>query len=243
MRLAILSDTHFEFHMDQGATFIKEFQATAEQADVIVHAGDSSHFAGLENALRGLCSYGKPLVYVSGNHDFYGADRERVSRLRERLARELPNLHWLRDSTVTLQGQRFVGSTLWFRQTPYVILHPYSTNDGKAIRGFWSWLSSTEQAARAYLTKTLTPQDIAVTHYLPCAQAAHPKWQHSTINGFFQNDMSPVLAGGRPKIWVYGHTHDFRDTMLTEHTRGICNPFGYAHTTEVQDFHFKVWDL
>src|SRR6478672_1928937 len=60
MKLNILSD----LHLGQGA-----MESPRNDADVVVLAGD---IARPEQALDWAVSLGKPVLYVPGNHEFYG---------------------------------------------------------------------------------------------------------------------------------------------------------------------------
>ena len=104
MKLYILSDLHLEFsdmdivHTDAGA-------------DVIVLAGD------IHKGERGI-SWAretfpdKEIVYVSGNHEFYGKHRlDTLARMR--IAAKACGVHFLDDESVVIGEVRFLGATLW----------------------------------------------------------------------------------------------------------------------------------
>ena len=54
----------------------------------------------------------------AGNHDHYRVTREALEVVRNTLS-ELSNVHWLHDSLVEIQGKRFLGTPLWFRDSPW----------------------------------------------------------------------------------------------------------------------------
>jgi hypothetical protein len=72
MKLRVVSDLHFEFHTDNGATLADE--VAEGDFDVLIVAGDLSNFDGLKWALATLCNAVAPrrMVYVIGNHEAYG---------------------------------------------------------------------------------------------------------------------------------------------------------------------------
>ena len=108
MRLHVLSDLHLE-----GAPF----EPPAVDADVVVVAGDlHPGVRGVEWAAERWPD--RPVVYVPGNHEFYGHAHPRLVRvLRERaaqLAEETgASIHVLCDAAVEIGGTRFLGTTLW----------------------------------------------------------------------------------------------------------------------------------
>jgi predicted phosphodiesterase len=78
MRLQLLSDLHFEFHRDGGRSFVDSFDPTG--IDVLVLAGDIAVAEGIPHALALLCERFRDatVVFVHGNHEFYGSDRNFV---------------------------------------------------------------------------------------------------------------------------------------------------------------------
>jgi hypothetical protein len=80
-------------------------------ADVIVLAGDIH--PGVEGIIWGRKTFsGKPIVYVAGNHEYYGGHWDRMLvQLRATAAEQ--NVHFLENESVTIDGIRFLGATLW----------------------------------------------------------------------------------------------------------------------------------
>lgn len=104
-RLLVLSDLHVEF-----APFVPD--ATVLQGvDAVVLAGDIHQGTrGIEWARKTFSSL--PVIYVAGNHEFYGHHWDRL--LDElRAAAELWDVHFLENDAVSLGGVRFLGCTLW----------------------------------------------------------------------------------------------------------------------------------
>ncbi len=102
MRLWILSDLHLEFG---------PVELPRVEADVVVLAGD------VHKGRRGLAwarerFAATPVVYVLGNHEYYG---EALPRLREKLEGEAAgsSVHLLENRAVEIGGVTFLGCTLW----------------------------------------------------------------------------------------------------------------------------------
>ena len=105
MKLYVLSDLHVEFR-----PFTPNPVAVAA-ADVVVLAGDI--YPGVEGIVWARKSFSdKPIIYVAGNHEFYGRHWDKLlDQLRETAAKQ--SVHFLENDAVTIEGVRFLGATLW----------------------------------------------------------------------------------------------------------------------------------
>lgn len=106
MKLLILSDLHAEdedFAVQPGIDF-----------DVCVLAGDI-HSPGrvVPSWVRSPARFGtRPIVWVSGNHEFYGSTLSaELEAMREQA--QAHHVHLLNGDEVTIDGIRFLGTTLW----------------------------------------------------------------------------------------------------------------------------------
>src|SRR5262245_11015037 len=92
MRIQLLSDVHVEFHRDDGRAFVESLDPT--DVDVLVLAGDIAVGEGIPGTLSRFCRRycNSSVVYVHGNHEFYGSDRRSVYALTQRAERQNENL-------------------------------------------------------------------------------------------------------------------------------------------------------
>lgn len=109
MKLHILSDLHLEF---------KSWEAPATEADVIILAGDiGSHTHGLDWAVRQAAFAGKLIIYIIGNHEFYGTEliglRKQIFAKAEALRAEGHQIFVLDDKRMEFDGCRVLAATLW----------------------------------------------------------------------------------------------------------------------------------
>ena len=231
MRLRILSD----LHLSQGA-----LELPAIDADAVVLAGD---VARPRESIAWARALGVPVVYVAGNHEFYGSSfGATIAALRDLAAGS--DVHVLDDDALVLDGVRFLGTTLWtdfalygqgdLRAAAYVeavrTLRDFSRirdDDGApftpdACAGRFArhaaWLEAQLGEGDARTT-------VVVTHHAPSRRSIHPRFAGSLLNPCFVSD-ADALAG-RAALWVHGHTHDSFDYELRG-TRVVCNPRGYA---------------
>jgi Icc-related predicted phosphoesterase len=223
VRLRVGSDLHLEFQTDRGRALVGAL--TSGDFDVLVVAGDLTDAKGLAAALSMLAeATKKPIVYVHGNHEFYGSDRESVLATTRAATIAYRHLYCLDGHAISIDGQRFLGTPLWFAESD---APKWALNDFTQIAGFESWVYKENQLARAFLNREVRSGDVVVTHHLPHPDSVHPKYARSALNPFFLCDVSDVIREEQPALWVHGHTHERCDYRIRG-TRVICNPFGYA---------------
>ena len=105
MKLHILFDLHLEF-----APHLADPYAI-QTADVVVLAGDvHTGTQGIAWARQSFPS--KHIVYVAGNHEFYGYQWDQLlDQLRDEARAHC--VHFLENDAITIEGVRFLGATLW----------------------------------------------------------------------------------------------------------------------------------
>ncbi|MHB8814215.1 MAG: metallophosphoesterase [Steroidobacteraceae bacterium] len=235
MKIRVLSDLHLEF---------QDWNPPDAEADAVVLAGDiHSGARGVEWARRQFPVL--PILYVPGNHEFYGRDiQETLSELQKAGRRFRVDV--LHGRGVVIDGVRFLGATLW---TDFALhgADPRSVaramNDAKRGMGDFSVIrhgargSFRPEHARAMhleqvcwirerLADEFAGPTILVTHHLPHPRSIHRKYWGSTLNPAFASDLSHLVRSPLA-AWIHGHTHDSCD-YVEQGTRVICNPRGYA---------------
>lgn len=229
MKIQLASDLHFECHpiqhyQETGLRFVQQ-----TDADVLVLAGDIINLDGrLTKYLLEFCQRYPHVVYVPGNHEYWGQTIEESEAQLRKLSR-IPNLHILSHITgyeVTIEGQRFVGDTLWVPDTPDARMR--TTNDPQFIPGVIPWLFDRHEQFKHWLVSSqgLKPTDVLVTHYMPSYACVSPRFRGFTLNAWFVGDIEPIIFNIQPKLVLFGHTHDPFDQQLGD-VRFVCNPGGY----------------
>lgn len=235
MKLQVMSDIHLEF---------AEMNPLKTDADVVVLAGDIGK--GIFPLKWSRWNFpDQPIVYVPGNHEFYGAQRlEMLAKMRIE-ARAL-GIHFLDNDEVVIDGPddsvRFLGSTLWTDFKLFgVDQKPYAMSEGsrylsdfrviqEGSRGHFSPSHSVElhEQSLAWLTAKLDePFDgktVVVTHHLPSNLSVSPKFREGYLSACFASNLDHLF--GKSALWIHGHTHDSFD-YVENGTRVICNPRGY----------------
>jgi len=226
MRIRLLSDLHFEFHADFGEEFVASLDH--RNIDVVVLAGDIAVGEGIGTALGLFCRKftHSTVVYVHGNHEFYGASRATTLQITKQAASDHRNLVWLDGTTAEIQNRRFIGAPLWFRHDPAADRYKRAMADFGQITDYESWVYSENQRTVELFQHELREGDIVVTHHLPSEKSVGAKFKTSPLNAFFLCDLEELILERSPLLWLHGHTHCSVNTRLGN-TLLVCNPFGY----------------
>lgn len=230
MRIQLLSDLHLEFFKD--ASFFEDLDS--KDVDVLVLAGDIGTGSILEKVLRRFCDLYPQVVYVLGNHEYYGRDRQDIRHLVSRARHTHKNLCWLDNSSCEVLGAHFVGGTMWFPKPP-TSAPKWAMNDYLRIRGFERWVYKENAEFLEKVEALIQPDSIVVTHHLPSYRSVHKKFMFDPLNPFFVCDVEKTLLAKGPALWLHGHTHESLDYQQG-HTRVVCNPFGYINIEENPNF-------
>lgn len=110
MKLWILSDLHVDVNRRRPLALPDPRPAH----DAVVIAGDVCQ--GIGEGLRFIAGEGlnaRPVLYVAGNHEFYGRDRHAELEEGRIAAAGLRNVHLLERDSVALGGVEVLGCTLW----------------------------------------------------------------------------------------------------------------------------------
>ena len=228
MRLQLISDLHTEFYDMPKVNQIP----LAENLDVLVIAGDlvvpaRQHPKVVRRVIQYFSDKVPYILYVSGNHEYYGGSREQVEfTLRSYMPK---NFVWLNNEEVTIKGQHFYGGTMWFKPDPLNQFYEKNLSDFEVIKGnFREWVYQENALFRANAEKLVTPDTVVISHHLPHPRSTPLQFFNSPINRFFVSDESYLIEQKQPKLWLHGHTHHWCDYTLGN-TRVLCYPFGYPH--------------
>ncbi|KAI1341658.1 Metallo-dependent phosphatase-like protein [Xylariaceae sp. FL0016] len=240
-RVQILSDLHLEL-CQQYLTY--EFPATAP---LLLLAGDVGRLLDYDALLAFFSvqvSRYEKVLWVLGNHEFYGLDYEstvsRASQLaqEEKLAGRLELLQRKRwddpNSRLTV-----LGCTLWSYVTGKEVEAVVGrVKDFKRIAN-WSiaghngahvedlvWLR--EQAAQIRAQKHSERRVVLIaTHHAPCHDGtSRPEHRQNPWNAAFATDLLDSGDWTGVRVWVFGHTHHCVD-FERDGLRVVANQRGY----------------
>lgn len=230
----IVSDLHLEFR-NSTKDYWEAFPRHPE-AKVCICAGDFTSF-GLPARIVadhfiGLIQRFDKVIYVPGNHEYYGSNPTDVDLHLHEIEYVLrPTLKVLRaGEPYEYDGQRFVGDTMWFPDKPEVHIYRRMINDSVQIKDLFPWCFTQSHLFLNWIKDNLRDDDIVITHHVPNDVDTLSHWKNSPTQAYFMNSdcqrfcLDPNTV--KPRAWIYGHTHDKHDYNV-HGTRFICNPVGY----------------
>lgn len=219
MRIHLRSDIHLVVN--------KGFEQPPfpKDADVYVIAGDIEDHTYPATVARE--NPDKHVVVVLGNHDYWYAKGPDAYR-----DPTLPNLHVLEKQSVTINGFRFIGCTLWGkgpddaydarqmrkRLNDFNRIHSLK-NDPWTMR---DWNIQSKQWLEDQINNDPNHENIVVvTHFPPVfGEGEH----HDVIDYVYYNGGVDVSALKPIAMWLHGHTHE---VQLEDVTKPITNALGY----------------
>lgn len=117
--LLIIDDVHLEgrpseMHIRFAEKLAQKIQSLKDENKypILVCAGD---IAENDNGLKWIAQFDCEIVYVCGNHEFWGNDYYEVIENLEKLSSkvEYSHIHFLHNSSQIINGIKFIGATLW----------------------------------------------------------------------------------------------------------------------------------
>ena len=239
MKVQILSDLHVEFG--------NRLPPPAHGADVIVLAGDIAPYRPDVLKMVGGTYSGRRVLYVPGNHEFYGGDIDTVSEAMTRDCATI-GLEFLDRRAVTIDGVRFIGATLWtdfaLDGSAAVVAAQQTARQGmpdfRVIRQAGLAFSPQESVRRHDADRDFIEQElrgaadadltaVVITHHAPTPRSIRPWYQGNALNPAFASRLDALIAKHAPPLWIHGHMHDSIDEQVGE-TRVVANPGGYTAT-------------
>lgn len=231
MRIQVMSDLHMEFGWGRGDDFMNHLEP--DGIDVLILAGDICVSRNMVDVIGAFCRLYKDstVIWIHGNHEYYQSDRDTVCRLSKQCEKENLNLRWLDNTAVEVNGQRFLGGTMWFEDTPENKYYKHSLNDFHLIRDFEKWVYVENTKTKKFIESECRPGDIVITHHLPADESVASMYRGDKLNRFYLCDVRHLMVKNAPKLWIHGHTHDSCRYKVTceggSECEVICNPRGY----------------
>lgn len=246
MRLHILSDLHLG---------CSSFTLPKVDADVLVLAGDIADDGtqAIFPMVQEFVAQGGRVVWVPGNHEFYG---QRIGRALLKLSRgaRRAGVDLLHNRSLIIGNVRFLGTPLW---TDFEV-------EGRGFRDI-AMLTARDMVADYSCImngpKTLAPQDtlryhqravrflrqqleqpfdgktVVVTHHGPTPQSIAGHYRGNLVNGSFCSDLTELFYEYDIDLWIHGHTHN-RFEYTVRGTPVVCNPRGYVKQGMAEALHF-----
>lgn len=238
MKIRVFSDVHLEFG---------PFDPPQVEADAVILAGDIWYASQGIRWARDLFPPER-CVYVAGNHEFYGTERNETLE-KCRAAAEDTGINFLENDVTVIGNVRFVGTTLWtdfrlfggggvqisamkdamrwvndFRQISMIEVAKRRRMRPADVCGF-------HRSAREFLSNELERpylgRTVVVTHFAPSRRSIPAKYAHQRLSSYDASNLEDLIEMHQPDLWVHGHTHESHDYWLGR-THVVCNPRGYV---------------
>lgn len=238
MKIRLLSDLHTEFRLPYKTHEMTEYRGE----DVLVLAGDiASGSTNTMDVIKHFLDCGFPkVIYVPGNHEYYGTNFDDFNTKMTTKCANTSGAYFLNPGTVTLDGVKFIGATLWtnFADNPFSqSAAKRGINDFRQIRGF-----DVNRCAQTYYQHLDYIKDqyeqrsdnkvVVITHFLPARECITQRFRGpDLLNDYFANNLDDYISSMSNTTWLHGHTHDHVDIMLGD-TRVVANPHGYYNALD-----------
>ena len=234
MRIQIASDLHLEFTGMECELDI----VAMESRDLLICAGDVAERDRGHNWLNLQSKY-SPVVFVAGNHEYYGTDIDWLDKYYEH---DSMRLFTLQCKVLEFEGIRIAGCTLWTdmkeqsgwerRQIEKGMTDFCGAITKRGTRFTADIAAGINMQHRSWLLQQ-KDIDIVVTHHAPSWQSITPYWQEhgKLLNPGFAGSSDDIIEALKPKFWIHGHMHSFLrywHNGVVDGTQIICNPRGYG---------------
>jgi predicted phosphodiesterase len=235
MLVQIASDIHIE-KLYPNKAVITDFITPVDEAEMLILAGDIGSIYQYEEFKHFFlsCKEHFPVVlYVPGNNEYYlreGFQPKSMKELDEdiiRLCKET-DITLMNNSYIETDTHIIFGSTWWSHIPDTLTMRVYKEN-GKPINA--DDFNLMHNTARRSLNKIIETKGdkklIVISHYCPTKFGTmnlhHKKSDFIELIPYYFSSSEKYLKG-QVDVWIYGHTHVFRDFYFdNQHTRIISN--------------------
>lgn len=245
MRIALYSDLHLEEVPHRRGTLA--WEPPPLDVDVVILAGDiGSQTSGIQWAAAAFRQWPAvpEIIYVAGNHEYYGAHIRRLTaELRSTAARL--GIHFLEKDAIEIGGVRFLGATLWTDFQLYGSGESAANSQAVAKRRIDDYstifaagkrfiepsdMIRLNMAACKFLARELEkPCDgktVVVTHFAPHSGCVPKRFEGDALAPYLAVDMTSLMRKHSITLWAFGHTH-YNVDFVADGCRILSNQCGY----------------
>ena len=220
-------------------------------AELVILAGDIHR---PPQAMEWAKALGRPVLYVAGNHEYYGSSIPATDQLLQTLGRD-SLVSVLNCGERRIGGVRFLGATLWtdFRIAGDGPQREVAMNQAVAFSRDFSRIAVDDVQQRVFtpqhcaelferhlrwlekrLAEPFDGETVVVTHFAPSPGSIAARFAGSPLNACFVSDLTSLVGDSGAALWIHGHTHDSFDYRLGR-TRVLANPRGYVQGGKVEN--------
>jgi Icc-related predicted phosphoesterase len=231
-----MSDLHLEF---ENPFLPPEMEGDADT--VLVLAGDIHNKTKAVPWIQALAPRFRHVLYVLGNHDFWGGHLQLLPDEIKGLLAETPNVSLLHNDAIEIGGALFMGGTLWtdfdkeneqsLRKAPEYMIPDYrEIRTGGYQRIKPHHILDEHYKTRAFFDgkfqENFAGPKVVISHHGPSPSSIHRKFYYAQGNEYYVSDLEELMYLYQPTYWLHGHTHESMDYIIDQ-TRVVVNPFGY----------------
>ena len=263
MLLRVFSDIHWEFDFkkrmqDKTHKFWAPTELPTDSETTLILAGDLWYGDKSAEIIKTFNKRFEHVICLLGNHDYWtvGGNKffyEATARALRGALYECDNVYVLDDNTLEIDGQLFVGGTLWtdmdnhnpkiMREAPQV-MYPdfeyivtdlkmseyYIINEIKMTSEFWLRKhKNTWKYINHVINNNKEKQIVVITHHLPSLLSCHAKYAGDSANHYFASEYKDTIETyDNVPLWIHGHSHSPADYTIGK-TRVLANPRGYPN--------------
>jgi Icc-related predicted phosphoesterase len=232
-----ITDIHLEWWKN-----LVDFSSVIDKkvADIVILTGDIAGGTYAVKFIEHLIGLGYQVIYVLGNHEFYGHDVDELIVEWRELSKEIKGLHFLEGDSVVIGDVEFFGTCLWTsldtssksedvsfflkliikKESDFIHTKNWNVNKMKdRFHDAWGNLQNIIEASNS-------KKKVVLSHYLPSYACIHECYVNSTNNPMFATELGNYIAQSEIMYWFHGHTHSSVDKIIGS-TRIICEPYGY----------------
>jgi len=173
------------------------------------------------------------VLVIAGNHEHYQYDFSLTDSTLKANYALFDNVYYLSNSTKTIEGVEFAGTTLWSD----VLKNPVETeiirnsmNDYKIIKNFDVLTSSTAFEQAVEFIRFANP-DVSITHHAPSYSSIQGAYVSNVLNAAYASDLSKLILDSKISYWIHGHIHEQINYQISK-TNIVSNPRGYSYSSE-----------
>lgn len=241
MKIQIVSDLHLEFLTVVGVIELADRISYKTNADVLVLAGDicalnKRSICNLYTFLDVIEDSYPYIIYVFGNHEYYGTSYEEVKTILARL-KYYQKLYVLENESITIEATTFYGTTLWFEETVQSSL----INDYRCIKDFTPDEYCREAIKFIKGIEDTESKKVLITHHVPHSRFVSSKYVGHEMNCFYLTEIGKYL--NKFDLVTFGHSHESVSYQFSERTLAMSNPRGYLKSNgegENDKFNYRL---
>ena len=235
MKVQIVSDLHLEFLSTDQVKEVADRITYKTPADILILAGDICSWSEkridrLDTFLDKVVNTYDNVLYVLGNHEYYGCSYSEVQIIKRKLEYEWDNLSILDNEEISIDSlgdiTTFYGTTLWFEETVEASMKRQYLNDYRCIRDFTPDVWCREAIKFIKLIPDDEGKKVLITHHVPHSRFISEKYVGNEMNCFYLNEIGKYL--NKFDLVTFGHSHESVDQQFSDRCKAVSNPRGYV---------------